>query len=186
MSRSALSEEPSTDSRDPALSDQVFLLSADALVEVPAVEICTSYWRADVKVRLERSHDTGQRMEVRAMLANELIGCGVFVCTERTSLFQPPRCSAQVKSGDVELVDEQRSLGLEDFGQPFERRVERLDVVERQDRKRGIEGRRGLIELVQPAGSDVGATRIRVNRDHLVARLGKGAGQLAITGADLQ
>lgn len=109
------------------------------------------------------------------MLTDEIIGRGVFLCTDCTSLLQPPHCSAHVEGGNVELVDEECPPRLEDIGHPRERLVETLDVVERHDRKRGIEGRRGLVEFVQRAGSDVGTPRLRVNRDHLVARLGKDA-----------
>src|SRR5262245_11750588 len=70
-------EESCADRGDLGACDRVLFLLADVPVEVPAVEVRAVERRADVEVRLERGVDPPKRVQVRAMLADELFGAGL-------------------------------------------------------------------------------------------------------------
>ena len=68
-----------------------------------------------------------------------------------------------------------------------QRRLERLDVVERQDRDGGVEASLALLEVEQRDGSHARVRGARgVDRDDLVAGAGQLGGELALPRADLE
>src|SRR4051812_20309590 len=92
-----LSQEPRADGGDLGARYGGFLLVAEGLVEVPTVEVGAVERRADAEVWLERRDDPIEWVQVRAVLADELLGGGLLRSSEGVSLPQPPAGSAYVE-----------------------------------------------------------------------------------------
>ena len=106
--------------------------------------------------------------------------------TERTALLQPPLRGRLVEGAHVELVHDEQAAGLEQLGQPRERLLERVDVVERGDGQCRAERGGRLAQLEQRHGLNVRARRLRVDRQDLVPGLTESPCQLAAAGSDLE
>jgi hypothetical protein len=150
------------------------------------VEVGASERGAYVEMRLECLDDPFERVEVRAVLVDKLVGGVVLACSKCVPLVEPPSGSTPVEGGDIELVDQKRSAGHEDLSEPPARLGKRVDVVKGDDRDRGVERLRRLIEAVERDGSHVRAGWRGIDRDHVVASDGERAGEVTATGADLE
>src|SRR6266542_2354720 len=84
--RVSLREQSRADCGDLGACDRVFFVVAEGLVEVPAVEVGAVERRADVEVRLERGDDPLERVQVRAVLPDELRGACVLCGSEGVPL----------------------------------------------------------------------------------------------------
>src|SRR6476620_9927687 len=146
----------------------------------------SAYRRAELEVRRERGDDPVERVEVVAMLRDELLGRLGPRLAERPSLLEPPGRGANVEGADIELVDDQRPAWLDQLAEPPAGLLERVYVVEGDDRDRGRERTGGLVQVGQRDFADVVARRLRVDRQHVVADLAKRAGKGARSGADFE
>ena len=102
------------------------------------------------------------------------------------ALVEPPPRGELVDAVEVDLVDRQHPGGRTSRPEPGERLLQRLHVVQRDHRARGVEARGRLVELVQGDGPDVVHLGGRVDRDDVVAGGRQRDGQLAVAGADLE
>ena len=82
----SLREQSCTDCGDLGACDRVFFVVAEGLVEVPAIKVGAVERRADMEVRLERGDDPLERVQMRAMLADELLGACVLCGSEGVPL----------------------------------------------------------------------------------------------------
>jgi enoyl-CoA hydratase/carnithine racemase len=142
--------------------------------------------RTELEVRLERREDLPERMEVLTMLLDELIGGLRLRLAERFALLEPPGRGADVECCDIELVDDERPARLDELSEPAARIRERVDVVERDDRDRGGEGARGLVEIDESDRPDVLGLRFWVDRDDVVAGGAERTRESPVAGAHLE
>ncbi len=120
------------------------------------------------------------------MVRDQLLRGLRLLLADRGALLEPPGGGAEVEGADVELVDDERPAGLDQLAEPAAGLLERLDVVEGDDRDRGRERGRGLVEIGEGDGADVVAVRLRVDRHHVIAVRPERAGEAAGAGADLE
>jgi hypothetical protein len=130
--------------------------------------------------------DETQGVDLRSKLRDHFLRGVLLHGSERAPLLEPPLGCALVEPLDVELVDEQQGARSEHVGESVTRGVERIDVMKRDDRDGGVEGRVRLLELGQRDRDDVLGARPGVDRDDVVARGRQEASQLAVAGTDLQ
>jgi hypothetical protein len=139
-----------------------------------------------MEVRLERSDDPSERVQVCAVLADELICARVLFGSERASLSQPPLGSPGVEGGDVELIHHQHAAGFEQLREAPDGLLERRDVVKRGNGERRGERARRLFQFVQRDRTNICTAWYRVDRDHVVPDLGQRTRKRTVTGADLE
>jgi hypothetical protein len=101
------------------------------------------------------------------------------------SLGRPTR-GAAVEPLPRELVHDEAPLGHEQGGDLVDRRLEIGDVVQREARHGGVEGRRGLELLQGHAAEDGAGGRVGIDRDDVVPRRREREGELTLTAADLE
>jgi hypothetical protein len=181
-----MGEQSCADRGDLAVRYRAFLVRAEGLVEIPAVEVWAIERCADMEVRFERGDDPRERVQVRAVFADELVCARLSCGSERAPLSQPPLGGPPVEGGDVELVHHQHAAGLEQLREALEGSLERLDVVERGDGERRGERAGRLCQLVQRDRTNICTARRRVDREHGVSGLRKRTRKRAVTGANLE
>jgi hypothetical protein len=96
------------------------------------------------KMWLERRDDLVERVQVLAVLIDELRGGLRLRHADSPALLEPPGGGVEVEPADVELVDGQRPSRRDQLAEPTAGILERVDVVEGDDRDRGRERLGGL------------------------------------------
>ena len=121
-----------------------------------------------------------------AVLRDELLGRLRLRLADRGALLEPPGRGAEVEGADVELVDDERAARLDHLAEPAAGLLERVDVVEGDDRDRRRERACGLVEVGEGDDADVLVVRPWVDRQDVVAERAERAGKAAGAGADLE
>ena len=125
--------------------------------------------RAKLEVGIECLEDPLKGVQVLAVVGDQLFGGLRLRLADRGALLEPPGRGAEIEGARVELVDDQRSARLNELAEPAAGILQRIDVVERDDRDRCRERACGLVEVGEGHGADVLAVRLRIDRQHVVA-----------------
>jgi hypothetical protein len=125
-------------------SDRLVFDGAQWLAELPAVEPGAAQRRAELEMRLERRDDLVERVQVLAVLIDELRGGPRLRLADSAALLEPPGGGVEVEPADVEPVDDQPPSRRDQLAEPTAGILERVDVVEGDDRDRGRERLGGL------------------------------------------
>jgi hypothetical protein len=91
-----------------------------------------------------------------------------------------------VEALDVELVHDQDTARADEVREPAKGVGERLDVVQRDHRQGGVEGRRRLVHVVQRDLPHARRRARRIDGEYVVAALAQHAGQLPVARPDLE
>ena len=97
-----------------------------------------------------------------------------------------PAHGALVDPVEVDLVDHQRPARPHQLREVGDRLGERLDVVQRDDRHRGVVGAGRRLEVEQRDRLDARRLALRVDRGDVVAQVAQRRGELPVARADLE
>ena len=149
------------------------------------MQIGTGDRLAELEVGLERRAHGGERMNVLSEHPEYPVPVEVVIDgAERAALGYPPVDRSLVVAGDVEFVDHEPPAGPDQRGEIGTGLLERVDVVQRHDRDRRVEGT-ARVEQRDPL--DAGARLLGwVDRGDLPAGGTQLAGELSLPGADLE